>query len=378
MAVLEFQRPVVVPEMEPRAVRAPVTLACPLEVRVGRIAAFLNGELPDHAVYDGFELQWFDDETHGTGMLAFLSRREDRRVDYYVDPALRLDPSGYVLGAGTGAWVATDFDEARLAVTLDGVDAATRFVDVDGRAIEIRARDVDAGPGRRGVLLAPFGDGIDQPTSLALVYVHGFDLVRYAAEAPVVRIDGEVARTGRLPGAALHRRHLVKYGGPLTVATICPAVDGPLTGDLPADGTLTRAADGTGTVSVAARSAGAAADLVLDPAFPDLRDLEVGRLRTGSWHVDVDDTRITGGNWFALRRSTEEIELGLDVTERWTPPAGEPPLVAIVTRALPTFRRWPTTYRWRAELALGERPTIRSRWERTGAPTGGTYRRLTS
>jgi hypothetical protein len=378
MAVLEFQRPVSMPEVERPAERVPVSVACPLDVRVERIAAFLNAELADHPVYDSFELQWFDDETHGTGMLAFLSRREDRRVDYYVDPALRLDPGGYVLGAGTGAWVGTDFDEAWLAVTLDGVDAAVRFVDVDGRTIDIRARDADAGPGRRGVLLAPFGDGIDRPTSLALVYVHGFDLVRHAAEAPVVRIGGEVARTGRLPGTALHRRHLVKYGGPLTVATICPAADGPLTDDLPVDGTRTRAPDGTGTVSVAARSAGAAADLVFEPAFPDLRDLDVGRLRTGRWHVDVDDARITGGSWFALRRSVEELELGLDVTERWTPPAGEPPLVAVVTRVLPTFRRWPTTYRWRAEVVLGEDPTIRSRWERTGASTGERYRQLTS
>jgi hypothetical protein len=27
----------------------------------------LNFEIADHAIYDGLELQWFDDVAHGTG-----------------------------------------------------------------------------------------------------------------------------------------------------------------------------------------------------------------------------------------------------------------------------------------------------------------------
>ena len=38
----------------------------------------------------------------------------------------------------------------------------------------------------------------------------------------------------------------------------------------------------------------------------------------------------------------------------------------LVTRVVPVFRRWPTTYRWRATVTLGEAPTMVSRWERTG------------
>ena len=51
----------------------------PLSLTVDPLAAMLNCELADHPVYDGLELQWFDDDVHGTGMLAFLSRREDRK-----------------------------------------------------------------------------------------------------------------------------------------------------------------------------------------------------------------------------------------------------------------------------------------------------------
>jgi hypothetical protein len=78
---------------------------CPFDVAVDTVAAFVNAELSDHPVYDGFEVQWFDDPEHGTGMLAFLQRRQDRRVDYYVQPGLEIDRSGFELGAGTGQWV---------------------------------------------------------------------------------------------------------------------------------------------------------------------------------------------------------------------------------------------------------------------------------
>lgn len=356
-------------------------LACPFDVHVGRVAAFVNGELPDHPVYEGFELQWFDDPTHGTGMLAFLQRRDDARVDYYVQPGLRLDRTTYVLGGGTGAWVEHDFEVARLEVGFTGVDAEARFTDVDGRLIELRFDDRASGTNQRGVLLAPVSDGIERPTSLMLVYVHGFDLLHRVEPEPVVRIDGQPVSTGALPGRLLHRRHLVKYGAPLTVATICrartvatplPAIDPSAPGDVRLD------TDGRRIVSVSSRQDGGAATLVFAPPFPDLTVLEVGHLRTGTWHVDVDDVTITGGTWHALRRPGDRVDLGLDVTERWQPPAGLPLLIRLVTRVVPIFRRWPTSYRWRAEVALGDEPTMTSRWQRTEPSRGETYRRLTA
>jgi hypothetical protein len=93
---------------------------CPLPLGIEPIARFLNFELSDDPTYDGLELQWFDDDLHGRGMLAFLSRRADRRVDYYRQRCLRLDPGGYELGGGTGSWTETDFEVARLEVARRG------------------------------------------------------------------------------------------------------------------------------------------------------------------------------------------------------------------------------------------------------------------
>src|SRR3954451_17564381 len=94
---------------------------CPFSLAVSPIARFLNFELSNDPTYDGLELQWFDDDVHGRGMLAFLSRRADRRVDYYHERGLRLDPAGYEIGGGTGSWTPTDFQVARLQIAEDGV-----------------------------------------------------------------------------------------------------------------------------------------------------------------------------------------------------------------------------------------------------------------
>lgn len=88
-------------------------------LRADTCAAMLNFEIADHPVYDGFELQWFDDAAHGTGMLAFLGNRHSRVYDYYAQRGLRLDPADYQIGAGTGTWVETDFADALLEISDD-------------------------------------------------------------------------------------------------------------------------------------------------------------------------------------------------------------------------------------------------------------------
>lgn len=364
--------PVNTPAAEPA--EAPAGPWCPLSLTVQPIARMLNCELVDDPVYDGVELQWFDDAVHGTGMLAFLSRRADRRVDYYPQRGLRLDPAGYEIGGGTGRWTEADFDVARLEIADDGVDAEVAFTDVDGRAIELRVDDRDGRPRRRAHLLAPVGAAIERPAALLLVWMGGFDLVRASGAPPVIRIGGREAAIGGLPGARLHRRHLVKYAAPLCAVELNRAHDGPAAAQHGA-ATLELTADGGGVAAVAAESAGHRARLDLEPALPGLAALAPGSREDGAWRVTVDGARLTGGRWWARRRG-DRVELGLDVTERWRP-GRLPWLMRAVTTVMPVFRRWPTTYRWRARAQLGPAPTLTSGWERPAGGDGRAYRRVT-
>jgi hypothetical protein len=359
-----------------------VTSTCPFELRASTIARFLNGELADHPVYDGFEVQHHDDPVRGAGTLVFLSRRADRLVDYYVSPGLEVDRSGFVLGAGTRSWNETTFTRDTLVVHDDGLEVDVRFEDVDGRTIEIGIDDRDGRRRRRAeLLLAPVSAGIDRPGSMLVVLLHGFDLVRTTGRARV-SIDGEPADVGRLPGQRWHRRRLFKYAGPLTAVSLLPNVEGPLPA---AADTSAELVPGTPEGSVAALVAAAGHDRVrfeLAPAIPELTELPDGARVEGRWRllVDAPDLRggrhvITGGTWSAHRRGAS-IDLALAVTRPWRP-GPLPPVERIVTRLAPVFRRWPTTYRWTATIDLADVPTLRARWERTGTERGGSYRRAT-
>jgi hypothetical protein len=352
-------------------------ILCPFDLRVSRIPRFVNGEFADHPVYDSFEVQHHEDPDRGTGLLVFLSRRVDRLVDYYVDPALRLDRTSFALGAGTGSWYETAFDAASLEVHPDGIVADVRFRDAAGRVIEI---DIDDRDGRRRhraeLLLAPVGASIERPTSLLLVVLHGFDLVRDRGRGGVVRIDGEELAIGTLPGRRWHHRLLLKYAAPLSEVTVNRDLDGPLLTVAEAAGGHELAPDGRGIAALLAADGTHGARLDLDPPMPDPRTLGDGERLEGTWAVTADGHhRLTGGRWTAWRRGAQ-VEMGLDVTERWQP-GHLPPVERVVTRVVPTFRRWPTTYRWTATVQLEPTPSIHSRWERTGTDRGRAYRRVT-
>jgi hypothetical protein len=341
-------------------------IVCPLSLRLGVVAGMLNFELPDHPVYDAVELLWFDDDARGTGMLAFLRRREGRRTDYYPEPGLRVDPSDFFLGSGTGAWTTTEFAERRLLVSEDGVVADAVFVDVDGRTIEIHIDDRDGKRRRRCGLLGPVGEDIEHPAALLLAWLPAMDLVRRGRFDPVLRIGGEDVAVVRVPGGWLHRRHIIKYTEPLCIAEVCWRPDGPV-GPCPPEAIAEATPDGWRVTRLAAQRDGHHTRLDLGPGLPDLRALGDGRQEGGRWWVTVDDARITGGAWHACRVG-DIVRMGFDVDERWRP-GWLPGLMRVVVRFVPMFRRWPTTYRWRAEVRLGDQHTLTAAWERVD-PSG--------
>jgi len=201
-----------------------------------------------------------------------------------------------------------------LEIAEDGIDAEVQFADVDGHLIQVRVDDRDGRRRRRAQLLAPVGAGIDRPTALLLVWLDGFDLVRVTSARTVICIGGREAATGRLPGARLHRRQLIKYAAPVCAVELNRKHDGPL----PAVGHglgLELTADGSCIAAIACEQGGHRVRVSLDPALPDVRILPDGVVEEGRWYVVVDGVRLTGGTWWATR-SGDRVRLGLDAMPR--------------------------------------------------------------
>ncbi|HSF84199.1 MAG TPA: hypothetical protein VLG28_00895 [Acidimicrobiia bacterium] len=111
----------------------------------------LNFEIADDPHYAGFEFQGFSDPEHGDGILVFLNRRRDGKIDLYLERGLRIDPGNYTVGNGIGEWVETDFEVAALDVSDRGVTAQVRFTDLAGRAVEVSAGDETRGWSPQGL-----------------------------------------------------------------------------------------------------------------------------------------------------------------------------------------------------------------------------------
>jgi hypothetical protein len=341
---------------------------CPLTLSVAAPVRMLNFELPEHPVYDAGELLWFDDDERGMGMLAFLTRRQDRVVDHYVQPGLRLDPAGFHLGGGIRSWNVTDIDPARLEVTDDGVVAEARFIDTDGRTVEIHIDDRDGRPRRRARMLAPVSDEIAVPHSLFVVWMADFDLVRTTQRPATIRIDGEDVATHRIPLERLHRQRVIKYTDALVAVEVNrdrpPGTGQPVRErGTSVNDEVIRTADERAVRAVATERGGHRAELLLWPPLPDPTALADGDDAGGRWGLQVDGARLVSGPWSA-RRVGERVALELDTDTPWR--TGRLPwLLWGLTRAVPAFRRWPTTYRWEGSVQVANAAVVSGRWVRT-------------
>ena len=358
-------------------VAGPLVL-CPFSVVIEPMAAMVNFEIAGDPTYTGLEIQRFDDLVHGTGIAVLLMRRDDRRVDVYRQPGLRLDPSTYDIGAGVGLWAEADLEPAVVEVTPTGVLAEVGLHDSDQRWIRVQVDDRDGARRRPASLLAPVSAAVEQPTCMLLVWMSVFDLVRTGGRGLDITIDGRSVTTGRLPMAWLHRRRLVKYAADLVVIRLNPAQDGPVPVVDPGtaeDAQFARVDGQSCLAGVTGQTPGHTTRLVLDPPLPDLGRLPDGASVGGEWHLGIDGQgSVVGGTWHA-ERVEESVALVLDSTAKWRP-GPLPLLMRVVTRIVPTFREWPATYRWRGTITLGPTATITSAWERKGSATAESYRRM--
>ncbi|MBD8505111.1 hypothetical protein HT102_01225 [Hoyosella sp. G463] len=331
-------------------------LQWPISVRLDTIAAMLNFEIHNHPVYQGIEVQYFDDAEHGTGILVLMSRRENGKVDVYHQAGLSIDRMAYGIGAGLGEWRTTKIEPAVLDVTDTGVRARIALRDTTGRSIEISVDDRGGKPQRSAEFLAPVGAAIEQPTALMLVWMRRFNLVRRTSIDPVVRIDGVPVTLGRLPGAWLHRRHLIKYASGLWVVNVNPP-------------------DSDGRRE-AGRPEAAHARLHFSAEPPAPGTLSHGDERKGKWSLSIGEhADVISGEWVCT--GGEVATLTLTVTRGWRP-RGLPPLMRVVTTVLPVFRRWPTTYLWEARVDLRGTPEVAAEWRRTKRAGESLYTRVTS
>jgi hypothetical protein len=343
----------------------------PVTLELSPIRQLLIIDVADDPTYRTLEPQVVE-TPDGAGTL-LLAYRHDGHVEVYAPPELDVDASGYDgLGNGLEDLHRATFEHARFEVTGEGLQLDVAFTAPTGRRFDLHLHEHLRGRRDRVALLAPVGGAFETPAFFPFLWLPAMSFVPVRGTDVDLRVDGEARSIARLPLPIGGRRCLMaRYDAEVMVCLLNPAsVQAPARvrvngAGAPAAPDLEVVAVGDGHAIAAVRvgRGGHTCAARFEPPLPDPRSVHEGSRRAGDLLLQADDRTQLRGR-YELTRAGDLVELVIDDFGPWRIRVRRPPF-ALLFR-LPIFRRWPTTYRWRASLDLGagQDGRLDSRWVR--------------
>jgi hypothetical protein len=353
-------------------------LLVPITMELAPIRRLLVIDVADDPTYRALEPQVLDGP--GGGGLVLLAYLHDGHVEVYAEPHVEVSPSGYDdLGKGLLGIHRVPFRAARFEVRDDGLKVDVAFAAPNGRRVDLRIHEHLTGPRDRFPVLAPVGGAFESPAFFPFVWLPGLSFVPVRGTEVALRVDGEERTVARLPLPIGGRRCLMaRYDPDVMVCQVNPSwvtelprapvgTDGGTEQEEGVDVVDVDGRPGVGAVWV--RREGNTCCVQLDPPLPDVAGLAPSARHQGAVLLRADDASVLEGR-YELHRLGDQVRLVIDQLGPWRAPHRRP-LLAVLFR-LPIFRRWPTTYRWRAELDLTDSTAPGSRWTSRWSRSMGT------
>jgi len=346
---------------------AAVRVVVPFSLGLQPMERLFIVDLLGHPVVAALEVQQLQGRD-GSG-LRVLWMRHDGYVDVLTQDTVADLPLSAGIGRGHGTLATVPFREARFDVSA-GLHLQVELNDPDGAVWRV-AVESPAPRAGRGPFLAPVGSNVATPDRFFAVEMLGFAMLTGDSHVEI-EVDGRSIEVVRLPRLLTVRPTLLARWAPTVVAADLMAGRRPPVTVLPATagrhpspcGTVEVAGDGN-VRSVSVGSGERSASLLLPSGLPPLDRLAQGRAAEVRWILQVAADQVAAGR-LTLHRQGDSVRLGLVPETGWAP-SRPTPLVRTITTLQQGMRRWPTTYRWDAELSLGDTPGFsRSAWSRVG------------
>jgi hypothetical protein len=356
----------------PDPVRPADDLLVPVTVELAPIRQLLVIDIEDDPTYRGLEPQVLE-QPDGTFGLVLLAYRHDGGLEVYADTRVDADAASYDgLGQGPADIHRTPFEPARFEVTTSGLQVDIGFHAPNGRSIVLRLHEHLTRRRDAFEALAPVGGAFTDPEFFPFLWLPSLSFVPVRGTEVSVLIDGEDRTIDRLPVPLGGRRCLMaRYDPTIMVCQVNPtsnthvfrvAADGTRKSDTTPFAVDVSEVDGRPAISAVSVHRGQHVCAVrLDPPLPELRGLPVGTPVEGAIVLEAGGVPQLRGSYEVVR-SEDRIDLVIDRFGPWRTRQRRP-LLALLFR-IPTFRRWPTTYRWEATVELTDQPSLRSRWLR--------------
>ena len=306
--------------------------------------------------------------------------RRDGRVDVYHSSRLTPDPLKYTnVGKGLAHLVPRECAHASGEIEEGRMPAEYTFQDVEGRRISLHIKEEDPKKRRPFSLLAPVSYSSAAPSSLFLVYLYNFYFIRKKGTFLKIQIGSREHKPDLLPFlidgqrmfySRYSEKPLVVYFNP-DFAGILPSLkveegDPEIQTDM-IRGELNWKDGVLSLKKLVLQNPISPVELRFQPAFPSLLELHEKERAQGTFELDTLPSvgKITG--IYRVEKQTENLVFELHPRGGWHPRPDRLSLWLLFS-LVPVFRRWPSTYRWKAVLTPQEDGTVfmNSQWRREG------------
>ncbi|MDR1794657.1 MAG: hypothetical protein LBR25_04620 [Erysipelotrichaceae bacterium] len=330
--------------------------------------AYINFQKTPDDIYDAFEIQSFDDDANGKGILV-IGYRKDFQLDLYAQPSLHLSRSFYdVIEKGIHS-----FNERKMANTTFTIDAQglrmnITFKDLNGREIHIEAWE-NVEKRKPFSLLAPMGFIIDRPENLLLVYLHHYDYVPKKGSVINLSIAGKELPIDPLPVPMdFVANYFARYSNQPNIVGFNPTHKGAIETFTinPGDRSLHERGmrislvwNGSQEVAVKRiRSLTSLYPVSVDfkPAFPNLLTLPDGSNIKGQFTIkELPQCGVIGGT-YTIEKNLGHMHVTMVPDRGWAPRYTKLS-VRLLYFLAKLYTRWPADYQWDAYMeqdALGQ------------------------
>ncbi|MFN6946839.1 MAG: hypothetical protein ACK4ND_17970 [Cytophagaceae bacterium] len=335
----------------------------------------INFEKDPDSTYIGFEPQVFDDQINGKGIL-IIGWRKDGKVDVYHQASLKLDSAKYdITGKGLSNMVIRELLGSYFNVEKTGVKAFIEFLDIHGREIKLVINEENSSKRKPFGLLAPMGNAAENPSALPLILLHDFYFVRREKTKIIISIANRLHEPDKLPlPLDWTFMYFARYSPDPLIVTLNPAFEGFL---LPLNTKekivpheepeveLDNDKSGSHIKKIQKSHGSHTVKLLFEPSFPDISIMEEQSVEEGKFIVSGHSSTGRVEGKYRISKSNGIVEIIMVPSGGWIPNEKKWSLKFLYYVAK-IFKKWPTTYEWKAELKLKEgKFFMKSAWTRT-------------
>lgn len=335
----------------------------------------INFEKDPDEIYIGFEPQWFNDVSYGTG-LRIIAWRKDGFIDVYQQPGLTKENRIDVAAKGLADTIICPMTKARFNITKSGVDVAFAFEDKNGRKVEVEIVEKSKKATNPFSLLAPVGSSSANPSSLPIYLMFDFYFVRQKNTEVKISIDNKNHKADTFPFPLNGSRvYFMRYSADTFLVDWCPEQSQALE-PLRMEGnkiygpndTIYDLLDQENSPSfarISSRCKGHNFVAEFKPAFPEITHIEDNASINGEFILGAEESAGVVRGTYEVRKSGEEVKINLKPSGGWEP-CPSTLFLKFLFKVAKIFRQWPKTYLWTAKIKLSEgtEPIMESKWSR--------------